>query len=143
MAEWLGDVRSALEKGAGIDLTNRPGCVRWERLTDDPRLRQGKIVRTCMGVMGKISDGRLVVLGDSANMNARTALAQKLAAMGFTNIEPLGCKDLYGLVKKMEEAEGLNRLEKAMDFICACMTHSEKAAFLNSVKSRQGGGKLG
>lgn len=143
LAYWLADVRRTLEQGGAIDLTNRPGCVSWEHLHDDPRFRQGKIVGTCKSVMGKAGDARLVVIGDPANINVRAALARKLAAAGFSNIEPLGCKHLYEFAEKIEAAKGFTRLESALDFICACMINAEKKAFLDSVKSHQGGKKLG
>lgn len=143
LANWLADVRRTLEQGGAIDLTNRPECVTWVCLPNDPRFRQNKIVGTCKTVMGKIGDGRLVVIGDPANINARAALAKNLAAMGFSNIEPLGCKHLYEFAKKIESTKGFTRLEMVLDFICACMTGAEKKAFLNAVKSCQGGGRRG
>lgn len=143
LANWLADVRRALEQEGAIDLKSRPGCVSWERLPDDPRFRQSKIVGTCKSVMGKARDGPLVVIGDSANINARAALAQKLAAVGFSNIEPVGCKNLYEFAEKIEAATGLTRLERAQDFICACMTGAEKTAYLEAVKSHQAGRRRG
>ena len=38
---------------------------------------------------------------------------------------------------------GLRGLKKILDFISACMTGAEKTAFLNAVKSCQGGGRRG
>lgn len=143
LADWLTDVRCTLEQGGEIDLTHRPGCVSWECLPDDPGFRQSKIVGTCKSMLEKTSDGRLVVIGDPANINARAALAQKLAKVGFSNIEPLACKNLYAFAKKIEGATGLPRLEKTMDFICACMTGAEKTDFLDSVKSHQRGSRRG
>jgi DNA helicase-2/ATP-dependent DNA helicase PcrA len=64
LAQWLEGVRNGLDKGQNIDLTSRPGCVRWERLPNDPKHRQGKIVGTCMSMAGKVGDARLVVIGD-------------------------------------------------------------------------------
>lgn len=143
LANWLADVRRTLEEGGAIDLTSRPKCVVWECLPDDPRFRQGKIVGVCKSVMGNARDEGLVVIGDGANINMRAKLAQQLATMGFSNIEPLGCKHLYSFAKDIEAATGHARLEKVLDFICACMTGAEKTPFLNSVKSHQIGGKIG
>ena len=143
MADWLAEVRCTLEQGGAIDLTKRPGCVSWEQLHNDPQFWQGKIVGTCKSVMGRASDAQLVVIGDPANINVRAALAQKLAAVGFSNIEPLGCKHLYAFAKKIETAKGFTRLERVLDFICACMIGAEKTAFIKAVKSHQGGKKLG
>jgi superfamily I DNA/RNA helicase len=143
LADWLSDVRCTLEQGGAIDLTTRPECVTWKCLPNEPRYRQSKIVGTCKSLMGKIGDGRLVVISDPANINARAAIAKNLAAVGFSNIEPLGCKHLFEFAKNIESSKGIMRLEKVLDFICACMTGAEKMAFLNAVKSRQGGGRRG
>ncbi len=143
LADWLAGVRLTLEQGGNIDLTSRPGCVKWESLPSDPKVRQATIVGTCKRVMGKASNARLIVIGDPANINGRAALAQKLAAAGFSNIEPLGSKHLYEFAKKFEAAKGFPRLEKALDFICACMVGAEKTDFLKAVKSHASGKKCG
>ena len=143
LAKWLVKVRSNLEQGSAVDLTQRPECVSWEQLPIDPQYRQAKIVGVCKSVMGNASDARLVVIGDPANINARAALARKLAAVGFSNIEPLGSQQLYAFAKNIEVATGITRLEKTLDFICACMTGAEKTPFLNSVKSHLVGKKRG
>ena len=143
LADWLADVRLALEQGGAIDLRSRPGCVTWERLHDDAKFWQAKIVGTCKTAMGKAADGRLIVIGDPANINLRAKLAQQLATMGFSNIEPVSCKQFYTFAKKIEEATGFVRLERILDFICACMTGAERTAFLKAVESRLGGRKLG
>lgn len=143
LAAWLVKMRQSLEAGGNIDLTSRPACVNWVALSTNPKFRSSKIVGTCKSVMGKVGSGQLVVIGDAANINSRAALAQKLAAVGFSTIEPLGCKNLYAAAKKLEAATGMKRLEVALDFICSCMTGAGKKAFLNAVKSQQNGGKLG
>lgn len=143
LADWLAELRCTLEQGGAIDLTKRPGCVSWEQLPNNPQTRKIKIVGACKSVMGKARDEGLVVIGDGANINMRAKLAQQLATMGFSNIEPLGSKQLYSFAKKIEAATGYARLEKVLDFICACMTQAEKTPFLNSVKSHQVGKKAG
>jgi hypothetical protein len=143
LADWLADMRLALEQGGAIDLRSRPECVTWVRLDDDPKFRQAKIVGTCKTVMGKAADGRLIVIGDPANINMRAKLAQKLAAIGFSNIEPVGCKQLYAFAKNIEAATAFARLVQILDFIGECMIGAEKTPFLDAVKSHQGGGKRG
>jgi DNA helicase-2/ATP-dependent DNA helicase PcrA len=143
LANWLAGVRLTLEQGGNIDLTSRPGCVKWESLSRDPTIRHATIVRTCLNVMGMAIDAPLIVIADPANINARTSLAQKLATAGFSNIEPLGSKYLYEYAKKIEDAKGFPRLEKALDFICDCMVGAEKADFLKAVKSHASGKKCG
>lgn len=142
LADWLAGVRLTLEQGGNIDLTSRPGCVKWESLPSDPQFQQATIVNTCKSVMGKANDTRLIVIGDPTNINVRASLAKKLAAVGFSNIEPLG-RHLYDFAKKIEEANGFTRLEMALDFISACMISAEKPDFLKAVESHQCGKKLG
>jgi DNA helicase-2/ATP-dependent DNA helicase PcrA len=143
LAEWLAHIRLTLEQGGNIDLTSRPGCVKWECLPSDPQVRQTKIVGTCKSLMGKANNAPLIVIGDPVNINARVSLAKNLAAAGFSNVEPLGSYHLYEFAKKIEAAKGLARLERTLEFICACMIGAEKAVFLKAVKSHQSGKKLG
>ncbi len=143
LADWLASLRLTLEQGGNIDLKGRPGCVKWESLPSDQKVWQGKIVGTCKAVMGKASGARLVVIGDPSNINMRASLAKKLAAAGFTNIEPLGCKHLYEFAKKIQAAKGFTRLEIVLEFICACMIGAERANFLKAVKAHQCGKKRG
>jgi len=143
LAYWLSEVRNTLEQGCTIDLTSRPECVNWVQLPNDPKFRYSKIVSTCTSVMGAAKDARLVVIGDSANINARAELAKKLAKVGFSNIEPLACKDLYKFAHEIKTVTGLSRLEKSIELIFSCMTGVNKKAFLVAVKSHLDGGKRG
>jgi DNA helicase-2/ATP-dependent DNA helicase PcrA len=143
LANWLTGVRLTLEQGGNIDLKGRPACVRWESLLSDSKGRQAKIVGTCKSVIGRAKDSRVIVIGDPANINARAGIAKQLAAVGFSNIEPLVSNELYGFAKKIETTKGFTRLESTINFIRACMTGVEKTNFLRAVKSHQGGKKLG
>jgi hypothetical protein len=143
LAKWLADVRGVIQSGGPINLKDCPGCVTWIHLPDDPRFRQSKIIGTCKDVMGRAGDGRIVVIGDPANINSRAALAQSLAAVGFSNIEPLTCKHLYDHAERIGSAKGFTRLESALAFVSACMIGTEKTEFVNCVKARQHGKKPG
>jgi len=143
LAEWLAGIRLSLEKGDNIDLKNGPECVRWENLPTGSKGWQAKIIGTCKSVAGKAKDSRVIVIGDPANINARANIAKQLAAIGFSNIEPLACKHLYEFAEKIEAAKGFTRLERTLDFIFACMTGMDKSGFLSAVKSHQLGKKLG
>ncbi len=143
LADWLTRARKILEKGGPLDLATRPACVKWHYLPADPGQRLGMIVGTCKTAMGQAGDGSLIVIGDAANINSRAALAQKLASVGFSTIEPLGCPNLYTAAKTLTAKAGFARLEAAMDFIVSCMTGAERTLFLNAVKSQQRRGKAG
>ena len=143
LSEWLRNIRSTIEQGGAIDLRSPPTGVTWQPLPEKPALRQSKVVSTCKALMNKASNGYLVVIGDPANINVRANLAKNLAAVGFSNIEPLDCKDLYKFAERLEGSTGLVRLEIALDFICACMIRSDKTAFISAVKSHLDGSKRG
>jgi hypothetical protein len=143
LAEWLAELRVKLEGGYPVDLTNRPKCVAWHQLPSDPQSRQSRVIGICKAVIGNSGTGNLAVIGDPVNIYARTSLAQKLARAGFSNLEPINCTRLYSFAQKIEAASGFDRLEKAVDFVCACMTGAEKSLFLKAIRSRDNGKKPG
>jgi hypothetical protein len=134
LAEWLKDVRHALERGGAIDLTARPVCLSWVALPADPRFRQASVLKECREVIDNA--GNLIVIGDAANMNVRAALAQKLAKKGFSNIEPIACKDLYAAAKAIQKSAGINRFRAILAFASKCMTGTEKAVLESAVQAR-------
>jgi DNA helicase-2/ATP-dependent DNA helicase PcrA len=141
MANWLERVRSALETAQPIDFGQTPPCVTWEWLPDQDGPRQNKIVATCLSAMAL--DGDLVVIGDPTNLNGRALIAKRLAKQGFSNIEPIDCKNLYSTAKKLKSGSGLKRVEATLDFIVQCMSGIERADFIRAVASRSAGGTLG
>jgi DNA helicase-2/ATP-dependent DNA helicase PcrA len=143
LADWLAALRLTLEGGGNIDLANRPACVKWESLPADPRFRNAKIIEVCKRMLGGVNGGTLVVIGDAVNINARAAIARNLAKAGFSNIEPVGCANLFAAAARIEKAEDFARLKAAMDFICNCLIGAEQADFEKGVQSRQNGGRLG
>jgi DNA helicase-2/ATP-dependent DNA helicase PcrA len=101
------------------------------------------VIGTCKALLGNCGTGNLAVIGDPTNIYARTSLAQKLAKAGFSNLEPINCTRLYSFAQKIEAASGFDRLEKTIDFVCACMTGADKTGFLNAVRARDNGKTLG
>jgi DNA helicase-2/ATP-dependent DNA helicase PcrA len=93
--------------------------------------------------MGDANEGSLIVIGDGANMNARTALAQKLAKRGFSNIEPMTCKDLYQAAKAIQDAAGIERFQALLAFVSKCMTGCEKSELEKAVRARLTGPRQG
>jgi len=141
MANWLEKVRSALENGQAIDFGQAPACVAWEWLPDRDGPRQGKIVATCLSAMAL--EGNLVVIGDPTNLNGRALIAKKLAKQGFSNIEPIECKNLYAAAKKLRANSGIKRFDATLDFLEQCMSGIGRADFVRAVASRRAGGALG
>jgi DNA helicase-2/ATP-dependent DNA helicase PcrA len=143
MAEWLKEVRRALERDEGIDLAVRPACARWSPMPGDPRFQHQEVIRQCLEALNDSRRGDLIVIGDSANVNARAALASKLARNGFSNIEPVGCKEIYVAAGAIERAEGPDRFKALLAFVCKCMTGAEKAGLEEAVESRLAGRRRG
>src|SRR5690606_31326896 len=101
-----------LEAGQPLSLNRCPDCVRWINLPDAGSSQQARsrqqaaVLAACKSVT--VRDGeKLVVIGDGANLKARATLAQKLAKYGFTNIEPVGCKDLFDQAADIGSLTGL------------------------------------
>jgi DNA helicase-2/ATP-dependent DNA helicase PcrA len=143
LADWLKGSRNALEKGDPFALGVRPSCVAWHALPTEPDQRQRMIVGICKSVLGRIGDGNLIVIGDAKNINARAALGQKLASVGFAMIEPLACSGLYRAAEDILAGKGMSRLEATMEFLSDCMTGTNRVQFLDAVKSHTEGGKAG
>jgi DNA helicase-2/ATP-dependent DNA helicase PcrA len=141
MANWLEKVRSALDTGRPIDFGDKPNCVSWEWLPDQPGPRQSKIVAACLSAM--TLEGELVVIGDPINLNARALIAKKLAKQSFSNIEPIDCKSVYVAAEKLDTDNGQKRFEATLDFLEQCMSGISRADFVRAVASRRTGGKLG
>jgi hypothetical protein len=141
MAGWLEDIRSALEAGKPLDFRETPDCVSWVWLPDQAGPRQQKIVSSCLSAMGKVGD--LVVIGDPINLASRTLIARKLAKQGFSNIEPLSCKDLYIFAEKLGVHSGLKRFDATMNFLQACISGIELSEFNKAVAARNMGGRRG
>jgi hypothetical protein len=143
LAAWLTKVRVALESGGGIDLSDRPACVDYRWMPSEPGLKQGAILAACKAALSGLSDGKLIVIGDPVNINARALLAQKLAAVGFSNIEPLSCAPLTRTANAIESKTGMARLKAILDFVSRCMTGSAKSEFVSAVQSRLNGRRAG
>jgi DNA helicase-2/ATP-dependent DNA helicase PcrA len=143
LADWLKVARRALEKDDVFGLGVRPDCVAWHALPTEPDQRQSTIIGICKSVLGRAGDGNLIVIGDAKNINARASLGQKLASVGFAMIEPLACSALYGMTEELVTKTGMARLEAIMEFLSECMTGTERAQFIDAVKSQLNGGKAG
>lgn len=143
LAEWLSDIRTALEQNHPIDLTSRPRCVTWTALPVDPTRHQATITGQCLDAMSENDLGNLIVIGDSTSENRRSALAQKLAKQGFANIEPIGCKTLHSAATAIDKASGVDRLKALLGFVSKCMTGADKTAFERAIDARQQGRRLG
>ena len=147
-AEWLRQIREQLENRQTIDLGSTPACVNFIPLPPGGSSRQASaqrqqaILGTCKAVTA--GEGQsIVIIGDEANLAARAKLAKGLAKRGYTNIEPVGCRDLFDHADAIGAATGLPRLKALLEFAAICMTGIGKADLIRGVESHLGGGKLG
>lgn len=143
LANWLKIIRPSLEETGTIDFSSRPACVKWSHLPPDTRHHQNTFINVCLEAKRRAADGNLIVIGDSANVNSRTCLAKALAKYGFSNVEPVSCKDLYASASKIDNATGFTRFQAVIEFASKCMTGTEKAALEHAVCSRMAGRKSG
>ena len=143
LADWLRDVRTAIECGSDIDLAPRPQCVTWTALPTDPALHQRTILGECLSSMNDAMQGNLIVIGDSTSENRRAALAQKLAKQGFVNLEPIGCKTLQAAAKTIDRSVGLARAKAMVGFASKCMTGIDNAELQRALDARERGRRLG
>lgn len=143
LAEWLKDMRLALERDGTINFAARPACLKWVGLPADVRFQQATVMRTCLEAMGRADGSNLIVIGDAANVNARAALAKGLSRHGFSNIEPVACKDLYKAARAIETTTGFARFKAVLEFVSKCMTGTEKATFERALQSHLAGGGQG
>jgi hypothetical protein len=144
LAEWLTAVRKALDTGQPIHLSSAPTGVQWTPLPDEPGTRQAAERTVCLAAVKAMGpDERLIVIGDGANANRRTALAEKLAKQGFSTIEPINCKDLKDAARQLDGSRGVERFATALDFVQTCMVGAERAALRRAVELRLAKGKTG
>ncbi len=143
LAEWLGDIRTALQQNNGIDLSTRPKCVTWTALPADPTRHQAIIVGQCLDAMSENDLGNLIVIADSTSENRRSSLAQKLAKQGFANIEAIGCKTLHSAATSIDNSNGLARLKALLGFVSKCTTGADRAELEKAIDARQKGRRLG
>jgi hypothetical protein len=140
IAEWLQHMRANLQLGK-VDFASLPKDVTWSFLPDDVQRRTQVITGSCQSAHGRAGAERLIVIADRQNINARTMLAQKIANLGFSNIEPIGCAPLYAAAAQLEKSKGLDRLRVLLDFASSCMTGLGRADFDRGVASSLAGGK--
>jgi len=88
-------------------------------------------------------EGNLVVIADPINLNGRAAIAKGLAKQGFSNIEPIDCKNLYAAARKLAIGTGMRRFDATVKFLGQCMSGVRRAEFVKAVASRRAGGTRG
>ena len=148
MAGWLREVRSALDNGATMDLSNPIPCVSWFQIPPSSKSQliqaeRRKIITEAFRSIQLGGEETLVIVADSANAKSRVSLAKHFAKRGCSNIEAIDCPDLFKAAATLEGATGMARLEGVLGFAAACMTGAEKTPLLKSISSHLEGRKSG
>lgn len=141
LARWLAIVRQLIESEQRIDLRDPPDCVEWKWLPDQEGPKQGTILNACRT---KSNDtGSIVLICDPTNENLRAALAKRAASLGFSNIEAVDCKLLYGLAAALDGTNGQNKLNALLRYIPKFISGTEPTPFRQAIESHQSGKRAG
>lgn len=145
LAEWLKDVRRALEKGDPLTVNAAaPSCVFWSQMPTNEDIRIQAIGKECLQALNDIGEKQnLIVIGDGVSSGSRAALAKHLSKWHFSTIEPVNCKELYKAAKDLDGATGEQRWPRVLKFVADCMAGSEQADLKAALASKANGGKKG
>jgi DNA helicase-2/ATP-dependent DNA helicase PcrA len=145
LAEWLKDVRLALEAGTGLSLgAETPSCILWSQMPGNEEMRIQAIAKQCLEALNAVGTSQnLIVIGDGVNSGSRAALARSLSKQYFSTIEPVNCRELYTAAKAWEGAPAEKRWPLVLKFVRDCMTGSEQAELKKALASKASGGKKG
>lgn len=145
LAEWLKDVRQALEGGTSLSLdATTPSCVLWSQMPTKEEMRIQAIAKQCLEAMKWVGTSQaLIVIGDGVSSGSRSALAKRLSQQYFSTIEPVNCKELYKAAKDLDGAPAEKRWPVVLKFVSDCMTGSGQADLKSALVSKASGGKKG
>ena len=111
LGEWLGDVRSRLEKGSEVEFANAYGTVNWT-----PSADMQQRIAACYGMFDKVG---VVAICD---WPARCAEIAGKTRNHFSVLESVECHDLLRFAEDMENSQGLKRVLCVIDFAERCFT---------------------
>ena len=137
LAEWLGYVRTELERGNPVDLRTRPHCVHHVSSPLEAAEKHRVLLKACMATLNAATDEKTVVLENAAAEASRVHLARSLARKGFCNIEPADCKPLAKAASRIDATAGMERFKALLEFACSCMTGADRAGLERAMESRK------
>lgn len=131
---WLLQVRAALARGAGLDLSTAPANVRWVRLQgnqDDHRLRleAGRIAAPG-------DDGKVLIIADSTRPQTQRDFAKQIP--GAVTVENVDLTDLVAFADGLDLTSP-NVLRHVVEFAGSVMTNVGVADMLTRVDSLRNG----
>lgn len=133
LGDWLLQARASLQAGQSVDLRGAAEGVKWVHLTQGMELQQRlQAART----EAPSRDGRVLVVGDSMNVNSRHQLTMKTP--GATSVEAVDLKDLVNFARNFDLDSPL-ALRQIAEFATSLMTGVGTAKLLARVETIRGG----
>ena len=132
LGDWLLQARTSLLAGEPVDLRDAPEGVQWVQLTHGMELQQRLMAAR---TEAPNRDGRVLVIGDSINVNGRHQLTMQTP--GATSVEAVDLKDLVIFARQFDLASP-NALRMLADFATTVMTGVGTANLLARVETIRG-----
>ncbi len=133
LGAWLLKARSLLEAGESVDLRGAPEGVHWVQLTQGMELQQRLMAAR---TQAPNQDGRVLVVGDSINVNGRHQLTMQTP--GATSVEAVDLKDLVTFARQFKPASP-DALRQLASFAASLMTEVGTANLLSRVETIRSG----
>ena len=133
LGHWLLEQRRKLVEGKPVDLQSSPAAVEWIELdgSDDHKRRlEAALFRP------PSSDGRVLIIGDSANPASQRKMASQIP--GATTVEAVDLRDLLTFARRFE-VEGPDALGDLVKFAQSVMRNVGGTDFVRRVKSLRRG----
>lgn len=133
LGAWLLQARASLQAGRAVDLRGAPEGVQWVQLTQGMELQQRLMAAR---TEAPNRDGRVLVIGDSINVNSRHQLTMQTP--GATSVEAVDLKDLVNFARRFDLANP-NALRLLAEFATSLMTGVGTANLLARVETIRSG----
>jgi hypothetical protein len=130
LGDWLLQARALLQVGQPVDLHGAPEGIQWVRLTQGMELQQRLAAARTEAPNG---NGRVLVIGDSINVNGRHQLTMQTP--GATSVEAVDLKDFA----RRFDLRSPNAVRHLAEFASSLMTGVRTTNFLTRVETIRGG----
>lgn len=133
LGAWLLQARASLQVGQPLDLLEAPEGVQWVQLTPGMEVQQRLVAARAKAPN---RDGRVLVIGDSMNVNGRHQITMQTP--GATSVEAVDLRDLLNFARQFDLASP-NALRQLAEFAASMMTLVGTATLLARVETIRAG----
>lgn len=133
LGAWLLQARALLQDGQPVDLLGAPEGVQWVELIQGTELQQRLAAARAEAPK---RDGRVLVIGDSINVNSRHRITMQTP--GATSVEAVDLRDLVSFARQFDLTSP-NALRQIVEFATSLMTGVGAENFLTRVGTIRGG----